>query len=256
MLVNRHIQSNGIQPLDSNGNQIYFVDQFKLLGLVIDSKLSFEQHIAQIKKKYISKAVLSQGFDRYFLLSSVLHSSSCSFYRISTTPRLPLALVYLRPDLMWFLRCFHRCLRTSLRFKVSSRLDLPSQQELLKPLGILPLKLRWFERLCIFIFKSFKNGRPKSLLNRYERVVRSREVRGDLNSAFLVPRFSLERYGRVSFLRISTYLLNSFIFKFISLQIDANSSFSAFLSCNLSERYDKFFKFIHNNGKVNLIYLP
>ena len=233
MLVNRLLDSHSIEPLDFKGNKINFVDNFKLLGVVIDSKLCFDQHIAQLKKKVYFKGCLISRVRsifpfafrvtlfKLFVVPHFDYSSTVFSFSVSKT----------RLDAI--LKCFHRSLRTSLRYKVSSRLDLGAQLQLLKPLGLLPLKLRWFKRLCFLVFRSFRNGRPRALLNRYERVNRSREVRGESNRTFLVPRFSLEKYGRVSFLRITTILLNSFIFQYIFLPNDAVSSFTLFLNSNL-----------------------
>ena len=126
-------------------------------------------------------------------------------------------------------KSFHRVLRSSLRLKISSRLDLPSQAKILKPVGLLPFRLRIFKRFCYFIFKSFRTGRPRSLLSRYERAQRLRDLRESSCRPFVLPTFSLVKYGRVSFLRCSTYLLKSFFFKYVQSSSNAESLFSVYL---------------------------
>ena len=76
-----------------------------------------------------------------------------------------------------FVKSFHRILRSTLSLNISSRLDLSSQTSTLKSLGLLPIKLRLFKRLCSLIFKSFRTGRARSFLTRYERFIRIRALR-------------------------------------------------------------------------------
>ena len=51
MLANRLLESHCIEPLEFKGNKIISIDNFILLVVEIYSKLSFDQHIAQLKKK-------------------------------------------------------------------------------------------------------------------------------------------------------------------------------------------------------------
>ena len=94
-----------------------------------------------------------------------------------------------------------------------------------------------FMRLCVLTFILFRMGMVTLLLNRYSIIAYIKELLEAANRAFVVQRFNLETYGPNPFLRVSTSLLNHFIFNF--LEHVNKSPFYNFLN----EKPLKFFEF-------------
>lgn len=152
MIINRNADKPSDFCFEVRGKKVEFVPEFKLLGLTIDQRLTFDSHIAVIRKKINYKSYLISKTRSFFPLAfritlhkllDLPHLEYCSTVyhcRISKT----------RFDTL--LKSFHRSLRFSLRIKVSSRSDLAVSSSILGKYKLLPLQLRLFRRLCIFTF--------------------------------------------------------------------------------------------------------
>ena len=73
-----------------DGHDIEFVDEFRLLGVTVDNKITFDTHIANIISRVNSKTVLIIKNSKHFPTNSELRSSSYLLCQFLTTapPRL------------------------------------------------------------------------------------------------------------------------------------------------------------------------
>ena len=124
--------------------------------------------------------------------------------------------------------------------KISSRLYLSEALSSLNPYQLLPLQLRLFRNLCSFTFKLFRSNRASLLLSRYLLAPRTRQLRTSSMRIFELPRFVSERYGKTSFLRTSSFLLNEFIFSNVKSPNTSFNHFNRLLDINLLNFYNKF----------------
>ena len=92
-----------------------------------------------------------------------------------------------------------------------SKLNVDEQFNHLKSFNILPLQLRFFQNVVLFIFSLIKSNRESYMLRKINECKKGRVTR----SNFAEPKFKTVLY-QYSFLSISVRLLNSFIFKHLS----------------------------------------
>ena len=101
-------------------------------------------------------------------------------------------------------------------FPLSFEIDISSQLYFLKSFNLRPLKPRYFKRLCLFTFNLFSSGKSCLLLFKYMRSLPNIDLCKDARRTFFVPLYNTDTYGRDTFLRVSSKLLNLFVFNFIS----------------------------------------
>ena len=123
---------------------------------------------------------------------------------------------------------FNNSMNKILGIKLHNK-TIKEQLIILKPYNIIPLKLRHFERFCIYLFSLFKNNNCKSLLKMFTKS-RSSATRTHFCSLLVNSNFV-----EFSFITISTKLLNSFLFN--QLQLSTNP-FKTFLKKNLLKLYN------------------
>jgi hypothetical protein len=221
------IKSNTLN-LSIDDNKIPFVDSTKLLGVIIDSKLKFDLHTISICKQINSKTHLLARSSYLFpiefkitlfkmFIQSRLDYCSSLFIHLSD-----------KNDANRIEKCFNNSINKILGIKLHNK-TINEQLIILKPYKIIPLKLRHFERFCIYLFSLFKNNNCKSLLKMFTKS-RSSATRTHFCSLLVNSNFV-----EFSFITISTKILNSFLFN--QLQLSTNP-FKSFLKKNLLKLYN------------------
>jgi hypothetical protein len=221
-------QSNSLN-LSLDGNKIPFVESTKLLGVIIDHKLKFDLHTISICKQINSKThILSRSsylFPQKFkimlfkmFIQSRFDYCSTLFIHFSD-----------QNDKNRLEKCFNNSINKLLGIKLHGK-TLTEQIEILKQISIIPLKLRHFERFCIYLFSLFKNNNCKSLLKMFTKS-RVPSTRTPFRTLLVKP------FIKFSFIAISTKILNLFLFKQLQLSKSTNS-FKTFLKNNLFKLYN------------------
>lgn len=234
MVFNRHeigLPGNLLLP---NGS-IEFVSYFKLLGVVLDSKLTFSEHVSSICKKVNSKS---------FLLSRNTKIFSCSFrcilFKLFILPNFDFCSsvfsVVNKTEIKRLESCFNRSLRQLIKAPVD-RHNLRNFSYLLSPFKIVPLRIRLFQRYALLVFRVFSRSNIKSICDRIKRCDRS------LRNPFLQPDF-LSSYGESSFSNVATKLLNKFVYSFIQrpspIARSSENELKRLLNSNIFYYFDNF----------------
>ena len=164
-LTNKNVQIP--KYLDICGSNVEVVTDFKLLGVQIDKDLTFTKHINSLKKSvntklysisklfYLSYQIKTQFFKTYIQP----HFDYCSSLSVYWSASLTLQLDKL----------FNNCISKLLNLNLLNK-TIEEQYLMLRPLNILPYKLRLFSNLCFFshkvlnkkILPDFKNSLQKS----------------------------------------------------------------------------------------------
>lgn len=238
MVINRNATS--LPPnLKILGNDIEFVNSFKLLGVLIDSQLNFSDHINSICRKVNAKChILNRQSNLFtlkfkttlFKLFIMSNFDYCSSVYCLT----------FKNEIDKLEGCFNRSVRRLLKIPVS-RTDFNKSIELLSSLKLLPLRLRLFQRFSKFVFRVFDRANIASLLQRVKKC--AREVR----FPYIQPEFS-SRFGEHSFANMSVKLLNKFVGAYLhstsaSSKIRLEKRFFNFLNDNLILNYKHFDNF-------------
>ena len=124
-------------------------------------------------------------------------------------------------------KCFNNSINKILGIKLHYK-TIKEQLIILKPYNIIPLKLRHFDRFCIYLFSLFKNNNCKKSI----KVTKSRSSATRTHFCSLLVNSNFVEF---SFITISTKLLNSFLFN--QLQLSTNP-FKSFLKNNLLKLYN------------------
>ena len=223
MVVNRH-EVGLPENIILGDNKIEFVRKFKLLGVVVDSRLMFSDHVGAVCKrvnytsflfcrntKFFSFKFKTVLFKLFIFSNFDYCSSVFSLVSKSEMKRLE--------------SCFNRSLRQLLRISVD-RINLSNSVFQLAPLRIVPLRIRFFQRYSMLVYRVFSRGNVKSILTRVKKCARS------LRFPFIQPEFS-SKYGETSFSNVAARLLNKFIYSFIGRPTSSASCPSDILFRNL-----------------------
>jgi hypothetical protein len=208
--------------------------QVKLLGVVLDNKLSFGPQTAALVNKVNNKTALLKKslflFTPHFrpILYKIFIQSLFDYCSTLTT-HLTNKAYEKRLDL-----CYSRSIFTLLKIKIKN-ISLEEQYEALIKINILPLRLRRFFRLCTFIFTTCKilNSPFGNFIFFYKNNLSTR-------SHFKSPIY-YKSFKEFSLTSISIKLLNEFIFDHIS--IGSLSIFKKFLYTDLIKLYNSSEKF-------------
>ena len=151
------------KTLNIDGNAVDVVNKFKLLGVVIDKDLSFKDHVDSLKIA-VNRKLFS--YKKLFFLS---FHTKVQFFKTFILPHFDYCLslyIYFDKTLLdsienFFNICLFRLLNLELK-----HLTLEEQSKVLKPLNLLPFKLRFFYRISIFVYKIL-NG---NILNNFNKL--------------------------------------------------------------------------------------
>jgi hypothetical protein len=211
-----------------NGNGIAFVDEVKILGVMIDNELRFDGQAANICKKVNSKTFLLRKSlflftDKFkpilFKIFIQPHFDYCSTLTIYFSNKSHLDRIN---------KCFSKSIKRILKLKKGfTTSSLSEQYEILKPFNILPFFYRQFFNYCTFLFNLVKKNNNLCLSTSLIYNVNSRT-----RSAYKLPDFDTD-FKKYSFNVISTNLLNLFIHNFVHNPIYNLNSFKKYLHDNL-----------------------
>ena len=215
---------------------IPFVRTVKVLGVLLDDRLRFTNHITSVCNQVNSKTHLLRrnsylfpitfriNLIKLFILSRFNYCSTLFFSEANTVEKARLS------------RCYQRSITKLIGIKTAN-LNLDQQTSILNEYSLLPLHINYFKCYVMFIHSIFRYKIKSELLNFFKRSqTRTR-------SSFIIPNFSTN-HGKRSFVTISSKLLNLFLNNFLKL---SKREFSTELSKNAHELYSKA-KHIWENG--------
>ena len=188
---------------------IPFVRTVKVLGVILDDKLRFSNHITSVCSQVNSKSHLLRRNSylfplsfritlvKLFILSRFNYCSSLFFHEASTVDKTRLN------------RCYSRSLKKMIGINIST-LNVDQQTSVLKEFSLLPLEINYFKCFIVFIHSLFRYPIKSQLFDFF---VRSQTR---TRSTFIIPTF-FTNYGKNSFITIASKLLNIFLYKHIEL---------------------------------------
>jgi len=216
-LTQKEIQNQ--LTIECNNNNIPLSHEVKLLGEIIDNKLTFEPHIKNICKNVNTKTHLlnkslylfTETFKpilfKLFIQSRFDYCSTLILHHSNKNNKDRLT------------KCFKKSIDRILKIRLYT-LNTEQQFHTLNDLNILPLELRHFFRFSTFLFSTVKNNNTliSKYLNKNLSLTKTR-------NKYLQPKHC-KSFFKFSFISISIKLLNHFI----SSQIDNNANISTFKS--------------------------
>ena len=126
------------------------VSEFKLLGIIIDNNLSFQNYFKSLKKQVLGKLFSIKKI--YFLPIDV----KVQFFKTFIMPHFDYCssiFIYANNTILnQICKLFNFCIFKLFNLKLNS-LSIEEQSSLLSSFNILPLKLRIFYRFTIFCYK-------------------------------------------------------------------------------------------------------
>ena len=151
MFISRSAKnSSELKNICFSNTDVEVVDNFKLLGVIIDTQLCFDGYV-----KHISRIVNCKLFSikKLFYLSQ---SVRCQFFKSFILPHFDYCAslaIYFRSTLIKQLeKLFNNCLYFLLKVNLKNA-DVVDQEKELKRFNIFPFKLRLFTKFCFFSFK-------------------------------------------------------------------------------------------------------
>ena len=184
VIFSRKIQKTCHPSIYFNNKSVKQVPSQKHLGLILDNKLNFQEHLKNILNK-VNKTI---GLLRK--LQNIL-------------PREPLLTIYksfVRPHLDYgdviydqhYNNSFHQKLESiqyNAALAITGAIRGSSREKLYQELGLESLKQRWwFRKLCYF-FKITKNQSPKYL---FDKIPTTRTAYRKRNNIGNIPRFNVK----------------------------------------------------------------
>ena len=238
MIINSH-NPNTRKPrnIELEDNLIEVVSEFKLLGCLIDDKLSFKQHVKNIKttvcrKLFAIKNIFFLSFDikiHFFKTFLLPHFDYCASL-----------FIYFSNTLVNKLnKLYNLCLFVLLRLELNN-IPCEDQQTVLKPLNLLPFKYRLLLRFSLFSHKIMNGEILNDIKAKLTPSVNVCNTRASTRNIFMVP-FSRSHCGGK---RISIFLpimVNNVLRNSSNLVL---REFKEFILTNISNLFLKFSKFI------------
>ena len=188
--------------------KIKFVKTFKLLGFIIDNKLSFENQIVSICKKVNSITGLLAKSS--YLFTDKIKPTLFKLFVMNRFEYCGVALIHLtnRSIFSRLEKCFAKSILRLIKVNIFS---FTGKDEFifLSKFNIFPLKYRMFFHFCTFLFNLCKNSNPFFINNFVKNISNTRRH-------FVENPFNT-KYGQYSFITISTKVLNKFISEHVNL---------------------------------------
>ena len=223
--------------IELENNLIEVVPEFKLLGCTIDDKLRFDKHVKNLKSAVCSKLFTIKNL--FFLSFDI----KVHFFKTFLLPHFDYCsslFVYFSNTLLNKLyKLYNLCLYILLRLELN-HLSIEAQQDILKPLNIMPFKYRLFYRFSLFshkILNKFFLLNISNLLKPVEKIV---NTRNHCTNLFITP-LVLSHSGSKRISVVLTIMINKVLRNSTNLNI---KDFITYLNLNLSTLFQQFAKFI------------
>ena len=190
------------------------MDKFKLLGVWLDSKLTFEHHVTQLRLQINKKLYCIKNL--FYLSFSV----KVQFFKTFILPFfdycLSLVIYFPKAIIQRLSNCYYLCLFKLFKFKFSSD-DPEKVNEFLKNYNLFGFHQRIFCRLGLFSFRIFTYKSPSILASKLISNL-ERNIPYNLRNKndFCVPE-TQRKFGELTFGHFfSKFINNFFINKFNS----------------------------------------
>ena len=227
--------------IDLFGNEIEVVTEFKLLGITIDEKLTFEPHVKLLRTKVTQKLF---AIKKIFFLS---YKIKVHFFKTFILPHFDYCsslFIYFSNTLLDNIKgLYNNCLfhLFDLDFRGKS---IEEQFETLKPLNLLPFKYRIFLRFSTFCFKILNNIILFNFFKELKPNINVKNTRCHSRNIFTVPRSLTTKSGK----RLSIYL-PQLVNKIIRYSDNLTFKlFKQFILFNITDLFSKFdLNFFHIN---------
>lgn len=210
ILFNHNQRKNTqLTHIDFDGNNIPIVKEARLLGVLIDDKLKFDKHIGSVCRRVSAKTHLLRRFAYLFDMDF-----KTTLFKIFIQSQLDYcSTVFARPSSQHLAdrldRSFSRSLRKYLGISLSSTsgvfYTMEEQFGLLKPYGLMPLRYRFFVRLCTFVYTVIEGGSGLSVK------ILTYRTGTTLRNGFRLPAFK-NAHGKYTVSTVSIKVLNSCIY--------------------------------------------
>ena len=165
------------------GTNVEVVSDFKLLGICIDNSLTFHKHVDSHKNSVNTKLF---SISKIFYLS---YSIKIQFFKTYIQPHFDYCsslTIYLSSTLTSQIeKLFNNSIFKLLKIKLHD-ISLDEQHACLKPLNILPYRLRIFFNLCIFSHKIQNNSILQNIVTNLKRLQTEHDLRD--KRIFIVPK--------------------------------------------------------------------
>ena len=224
-----HIHDYRHCELFFDGIKIEFLENTKMLGVIIDHNLDFKEHIRQTCNKVNGKTKQLQKSAFMFtmnfkttLFKSFIQSKFdyCSTLLTNNTYQIKDSKL---------IKCFNSSVNRLLNANIGYE-TLSVQLTLLKPYNLLPLQLRSFLRYNVFIHNLLTKNKHTKLAIKINNYVQTR----NLKSHYIIPNFVSNHY-KFSFTTLSIKLLNNYLCSNINL---SKNSFIFLLTHDILNLYD------------------
>ena len=203
-----------------DGIKIEFLEHTRILGVIIDHNLDFNEHIKQTcnkvngKTRQLQKSAFMFGCN---FKTTLFKSFILSKFDYCSTVFINNIFFYTDSKLV---RCFNSSLKRLLNIEIS--FVTPSfQLSMLKKIHLLPLKLRLIVRFATFVHNLIMRNGSTILAKR----ILDHKQHGQLRSSFTLPQFNTH-HSQYSFTTVAIKFLNSPI-----LKLNITIPKSQFLKC-------------------------
>ena len=201
--------------LNSGSDTIPFVKTTKLLGVIIDDQLKFDQHTISLCKATNSKTM--QLYRSSYLFPISFRTTLIKTFILPKFDYCSTLFLHLsKKDSARIEKTYAKSIYKLLSVRILN-LDYHSQSKLLGPFRLLPLYYHYFLRYCKHISSLMGKNKSRALLDLFRRNKNRTKTR--VSGSYLVPRFRTN-HMKYSFVTISSYLLNHFLSKKLDLSMD------------------------------------
>ena len=226
-----------------NNIMIEVVTKFKLLGIQIDNKLSFEQHVSDTCLK-INRKLFS--IKRIFYLST---SVKLQFFKTFLLPHfdycISLSIYFSKRAIQKLSNCYYMCLNKLFKFNLTN-MTVNTINDYLKQYNLFSLQHRIVLRISTFVHKILHNKQPENLYNSlkfndYKMSLRS-------NGNIYQPRVA-SKYGDLTFEMFCCKYINNILINIINLKFPL-FKYSVCININLIlDKFIYYFKHFDVNVK-------
>jgi hypothetical protein len=208
------------------------VDEFKLLGVIVDSKLDFSKHILNVKKLITKKL---------YIIKHLFHISAAvrlQFFKTFILPYfdycLSLFIYFNSKQIDELENLYNFCLLKLFNIKLKF-LSLSEKYIVLKKMNLFPFKIRLFYRLSLFTYKIVNNSILSDFNILFEKS-NHYNLRNTTKSLYIVPKVRTES-GKKRLSYMIPLFLNTVIKNSVLLSL---KDFKFLLSTNLFQFLDSF----------------